>query len=233
MSPGHLNELPPQVEVVARALRHEVGDLLQTVYSTVAILQDRTPPEKDLERRLLSDLKARAETCKLEIDSVVDLVCAVPAVPVTFDLAHLVGIPVEACARRFPSLRLRFEGNGPAYVLADPRRIAQAAPLIMLGACQSAQRQVHVRVASAEGQVEWAVADDGPGASDELLAWLVRPFTTTHHAQFGLGLALARHVARLHGGEATGENLPGGGFRFRLTLPECSPPGADAEETIP
>src|SRR5262245_23193224 len=42
-------------EALARTLRHEVGDLLQTVYATVAILQERLPREWSLERRVLTD----------------------------------------------------------------------------------------------------------------------------------------------------------------------------------
>lgn len=59
---------------MARLLRHEVGDLLQSVYSTVGILLDRLPSEFELERRLLGEMKSRAEVCKVELDGVVDLV---------------------------------------------------------------------------------------------------------------------------------------------------------------
>ena len=44
-----ISPLPLQ-EILVRTLRHEVGDLLQTVYSTVAILQDRIPPQQALEQ---------------------------------------------------------------------------------------------------------------------------------------------------------------------------------------
>src|SRR5271165_435901 len=60
------------LESVTRTLRHEVGDLLQTIYSTVAILQERLGTDNRLERRFLSDLRARAETCRDELDAVHD-----------------------------------------------------------------------------------------------------------------------------------------------------------------
>ena len=37
------NEPPNTTQVVTRLLRHEIGDLLQSVYATVAILSDRLP----------------------------------------------------------------------------------------------------------------------------------------------------------------------------------------------
>ena len=55
----------PLMEAVARTLRHEVGDLLQTVYSAVAILQERLPPGQTLERRLLGDLRARRKALQV------------------------------------------------------------------------------------------------------------------------------------------------------------------------
>ena len=74
-APGGQASASQRLEMVARTLRHEVGDLLQTVYSTVAILQERLAADQALERRLLTDLKGRAENCRNELDAVVDLVC--------------------------------------------------------------------------------------------------------------------------------------------------------------
>ncbi len=216
---------PRLLEVVTRTLRHEVGDLLQTVYSTVAILQGRLAGGQALEHRLLADLKARAELCRQELDAVVDLVCPVTLALAPFDLAQLAGTFVPSFARRFPELQVRFEHEGLAPICGDARRMGQVIPLLLQSACQAAQRQVVVRVAALGGEppgpaeVECSVHHDGPGATEEQLSWLEQPFSTSRHAQFGLGLALARHIAHLHGGRAFGENLPEGGFRARIVLP--------------
>src|SRR5579871_4459862 len=82
---------PPLLESVTRMLRHEVGDLLQTIYSTVAILQERFPPDARLERRFLADLRSRAETCKDELDAVHDLILPVALKAGRVDLAELAG----------------------------------------------------------------------------------------------------------------------------------------------
>ena len=63
-APGDRTAVPLiRSDGVARALRHEVGDLLQSLYSTVALLQGRLPPEMELEKRLLTNLRGRAERC--------------------------------------------------------------------------------------------------------------------------------------------------------------------------
>src|SRR5579859_3528287 len=69
--------LPPQIsEAVIRILRHEVGDLLQTVYSAAALLNQRLPPGWELERRVVADMRTRGETCRRYLDYTHDLFCA-------------------------------------------------------------------------------------------------------------------------------------------------------------
>jgi signal transduction histidine kinase len=215
-----------RLEIVARTLRHEVGDLLQTVYSTVAILQERLAADQALERRLLQDLKGRAENCRNELDAVVDLVCPLRPNFALTDLVELTTGLVANYARRFPSLKVQLEAAGPVALQADARRLAQTGGLLLLSACQGAQQQVTVRVARG-GEVEWVTQDDGYGANEEQLSWLNAPFTTTHHAQFGLGLALARRVAELHGGRLEAGNRKEGGFQVRMLLPAAPPRAAD------
>src|SRR5436305_3361710 len=102
-----LTPSPRLVETIARTLRHEVGDLLQTVYSTVAILQERLPADQALERRLLADLKGRAENCRNELDAVVDLVCPLRPTFALTDLVELSSGLVNNYARRFPALKVQ------------------------------------------------------------------------------------------------------------------------------
>lgn len=209
------------LEILTRTLRHEVGDLLQTIYSTVAILQERLPPEQKLERRLLTDLKGRGESCKNELDAVVDLVCPLSLNRSPLDLVEILSGLTNAFASRYPNLSLKFEHPASVPVLGDARRLVQVGQLLLQSACQVAQKQVVVRASPVGGgkESEWSVSDDGYGATEEQLVWLESPFPSTHHAQFGLGLALARRVALLHNGRFTAGNLAEGGFRVTMTLP--------------
>jgi signal transduction histidine kinase len=69
------------------------------------------------------------------------------------------------------------------------------------------------------GEVELAVADSGPGVPPELRERIFEPFFTTRTHGVGLGLAVARHIATLHGGRiAVGERTEGGA-RFALRVP--------------
>jgi signal transduction histidine kinase len=217
---SHCTPSPRLSEMVARTLRHEIGDMLQTVYSAIAILRARLPADAVSERKLLAELHAQAETCKFKLDAVQDLICPLK---LTCGPANLAEIAAGLAARlgpRFPEIKLHIEGPPALSVVADGQRLTQIGHLLLLNSLQAAQREVRLRLArEGDGTVQWSIADDGPGANPEQLSWLTEPFNTTHFAQFGLGLAVARRVIELHGGRVTAGNLPAGGFQVVLTLP--------------
>jgi signal transduction histidine kinase len=207
-------------EMVARTLRHEIGDMLQTVYSAVAILRARLPADADSERKLLTELHTQAETCKFKLDAVQDLTCPLKLNCAPTNLADLIAGLAARIGPRFPNIGLRIEGSRTLSVVADGQRLTQIGHLLLLNAFLAAQREVRMCLEPVgDGTVLWNIADDGPGANAEQLSWLTEPFGTTHFAQFGLGLAVARRVVELHGGQVAAGNLPAGGFQVVLTLP--------------
>ena len=70
-----------------------------------------------------------------------------------------------------------------------------------------------------ERGVSISVGDTGPGMSEEACRRAFEPFFTTKPGGTGLGLAIVYRVAEAHGGQAAGENRPGGGAVFTLTIP--------------
>ncbi|ORT55480.1 HAMP domain-containing sensor histidine kinase [Streptomyces sp. CB03238] len=69
---------------------------------------------------------------------------------------------------------------------------------------------------------EVTVRDHGPGIAPEDLRHVFDRFYRAESARAlpgsGLGLAMARQIARAHGAELTAENAPGGGALFRLAF---------------
>jgi signal transduction histidine kinase len=126
-------------------------------------------------------------------------------------------------ARRDPScqdVRVSVEGE-PATVTADAELVRGTLLNLLLNAGQamSGRGRVLVRLSRADGKVLMAVADDGPGIPEDLRPQVFEPFFTTKARGGGLGLAIARRTAEIHGGDLTLECPPGGGTIVTLTLP--------------
>src|SRR5437764_420399 len=106
---AHPPTVPGNPHRLARLLRHEVGDLLQSVYSTVGVLLERLPAEWKLERRLLGEMKSRAELCRVELDAVVDLVSPVRPAAGRTDFLTAVHTALIQGRQRFPALQVHLE----------------------------------------------------------------------------------------------------------------------------
>ena len=214
-------------EAIVRTLRHEVGDLLQTVYAAVAILKERLPADCQTERRILTDMRGRAETCRDLLDTVHDLVCPITLTVEEADVAELVRAAVARVGPRFPRVALRLEAAPVPVLRADPRRVTQLATALLADACATADQAVACRIGPgpAAGEVTLAVTDDGPGVPPDKQDMLFNLLTTTPHGHLGPALSLARRLAELHGGHVKAGNQPGGGFRVEVTLPPAPPTG--------
>jgi len=81
-----------------------------------------------------------------------------------------------------------------------------------------------------DGMAEMTVSDNGPGITDEVMVQLFDPFFTTKEGGTGLGLFVARKVARDHRGRMDIDSEPWEGTTVRVSIPIASP-DAIAPET--
>jgi signal transduction histidine kinase len=209
-------------EALTRTLRHEVGDLLQTLYATVAILQRRLPADWTQERRVLADLRSRAEACKNLLDIAHDYACPLTLNYTSVDLSELTGRLVAAAERRFPKLEIKSDYRTKCTLSADEVRLAQIGELLLEHACESARKQVQVEVNCAPEEVTWAVADDGPEIGREQQEQLLTPQGATRQGRPALGLALVQKLVALQGGRIQTESATPTGFRVSVSLPRAA-----------
>jgi CheY-like chemotaxis protein len=97
---------------------------------------------------------------------------------------------------------------------------------------------VELRREGAEAQIR--VVDSGEGISADVLPYVFDRFRqgdssiTKRHGGLGLGLAIARHIVELHGGEILAESEgEGRGATFRVRLPLDGDSRASAERSVP
>jgi CheY-like chemotaxis protein len=116
-----------------------------------------------------------------------------------------------------------------ARIEADPKRLKQMLVNLLSNAVKftpkGGQVSLEVETDPELGVVRLAVRDNGVGIAREDLARLFQPFTqidsslSRHHEGTGLGLALVRRLAELHGGMVSVESEPGRGSVFTIALP--------------
>ncbi|MEQ8450028.1 MAG: PAS domain-containing sensor histidine kinase [Nitratireductor sp.] len=123
---------------------------------------------------------------------------------------------------------LAVDGAPPALTIhADPQRIAQILLNLIGNAVKFTAAGGWVRVALTEedGFARFTIRDNGVGVSEQDLARIFEPFERSGDAVglategTGLGLPLARDLARLHGGDVVLESAPGAGTTARFSLP--------------
>jgi len=112
-------------------------------------------------------------------------------------------------------------------VEADARELRKAFLNLILNALEALEHRGRLSVSTAwaadTGVVTVAIDDTGPGMSDETLARAFDLFFTTKPEGTGLGMAVARSVVDLHGGELGVQSAPGAGTRVRVRLPARVP----------
>jgi len=104
-------------------------------------------------------------------------------------------------AAQYPEVAVEVEGEGVAW--ADPTAVRVVLENLLRNACEAARKPggwVKVTVEQQARQVLVQVADNGPGVSPELVGQLFQPFVSAKPGG-GIGLALARRLARACGGE--------------------------------
>ena len=124
-----------------------------------------------------------------------------------------------AAAQRLLGADVQARTDGPAPVAGDPEQLTR----VLTNLADNARREAaHVRldVRRWDGQVTVEVTDDGPGIPpaerDRVFERFVR--LEAGPGRNGLGLPIARAVARAHRGDLTCENAPAGA-RFVLRIP--------------
>lgn len=219
------NETADRIEALMRANRtllanasHELRSPLARLRMSVETLGANAPaPVRDELARNIRELDQLVD--EILIASRIDA-GAVEA-PVREEV-DLVALAAEECARVGADL----DARGAAIILADPRLLRRVLRNLLENAARHGGGQgVEAVVAPSNGGVRVDVCDRGPGVPEGEREKIFEPFYRLPGASeaaggVGLGLALARKIARLHGGALVCEGREGGGACFRLTLPD-------------
>lgn len=116
------------------------------------------------------------------------------------------------------------QGRAMAPYLARPLALKRLLANLIENAIKYGSRAT-VSIEDTATQLQIVIADEGPGIAEDQLEHVFEPFYRIEGSRnretggVGLGLAVARDIARAHGGELVLRNHPGGGLNAILTLP--------------
>jgi nitrogen fixation/metabolism regulation signal transduction histidine kinase len=222
---------PVGPDILVRILRHEVGGLLQTVYSCVAILQQRLPATSELERNALTTLRGQAEACKNLLDAVHDYLLPPKLSFARVNLTDLAGTLVAKVAPRFAHLQVTATGGEPVIISADSQALTQLGNFLLAKACNTAREKVEFQtlLGPVAGEAEWVISNDGTAIPAEEVESLLHTMAFAHDGRLVLGLAPAEQIIRRHGGRLDLVNRERG-WAMRVILPKTPP---EAEKAAP
>ncbi|MEM8830380.1 MAG: HAMP domain-containing sensor histidine kinase [Cyanobacteria bacterium P01_G01_bin.19] len=109
------------------------------------------------------------------------------------------------------------------FCIADSLRLKQILINLLSNATKFTDSgSITLKVTLAEGLLYFAVIDTGTGISKQNIHKLFKPFPqiTSHQESTGLGLALSRKLAQLHGGDITVTSELDKGSCFTLRIPQ-------------
>ena len=244
-SEAQLREIDRRKDHFLATLSHELRNPLAPMRNAVELLKRGNGDEKRLEfargvlerqlrhmERLVSDLLylARINADKLELQ----------LAPV--ELGALVAEAVEtvrpAAERRRQTLEVRLPAQ-PLPLRGDAARLIQAIGNLLNNACKYTDEGGHIQIEARQDGAcaDVVVTDDGIGIPADMLERVFDTFTQVPDANaradggLGIGLALVRRLAHLHGGSVVAaSDGPGRGSRFRLRLPLS--PGAPDQPVL-
>jgi two-component system sensor histidine kinase AtoS len=124
----------------------------------------------------------------------------------------------------------------PPQAMLDARELRKAFLNLILNGLESlgpgGRLTLTTTWAAEAGAVTVTIEDTGTGMSDETLARIFDLFFTTKPQGTGLGMAIARSVIDLHGGELTIHSVVGQGTRVTARLPlDTAPRRAEGSDS--
>ena len=216
-----------QLGEMSAGIAHEFRNSLSTISGYLRLAQKETLPQTAGNR--VKEAEREASSLAGTVGALLNF--AKPMHP-EFEEVDLLEIARTVADRmRDGSAAIPVEVRGGAtMVMGDRRLLDRVVENVVRNAIEATtmkegeSRPVEV-VVSEDHQAIVRVIDHGPGIDPAVAARLFLPFQSTKPTGLGLGLALARKIVLLHGGDLTLTSSPDGGATATMRLPRATASG--------
>jgi PAS domain S-box-containing protein len=209
-----------RVGQMAAVVAHEVRNPLAGIKGAMQVLASRRA-EGDSELPVMRDILSRVDSLSELINDLLLFARPTPPRMGSVGLRPLME-DTAAMARRDPAAeQVDIAASAPDVTIEGDYELIKAALLnLLLNSAQAMQGKGRIDVTAAAGthEVRVSVRDSGPGIPESVAERMFEPFFTTKARGGGLGLAIARRTAELHGGSLAYLKPPDGGAEMVLTL---------------
>jgi len=211
-----------EIGKMAAVVAHQVKNPLAGIGGALQIIRDRFSTDAD-ERGIIEEIQLRLR----ELDQTVDAVVRYARAGEPHFARLAISQIVRSSARKlteleFPGIRVEVSGGDDVKLNGDAVMLDTLFSHLLRNAAEEMEGrgQVTVSISASDHDCVVSVSDRGPGCPVEDREHIFAPFFTTKARASGLGLALARRVARAHGGEVACETERyAGGATFVVRLP--------------
>lgn len=216
------------VWVVAAATLHELKNPLHSIGLLVEDLEATPPTDAEANADLRARLRAQMARALVPLDALKSLAGARRRGGESAAVADVAELVVRdlATVTRQSGVDLRIEGEAPPAVRAEASFVRIILENLIGNSLDTLRHRegggrIRVRLGPGDeaGQLALTVSDDGPGIAPAADRTLFHPLETAKDGGLGLGLAIARALARAMNGELALAEVPGWSTTFRLTLP--------------
>lgn len=225
----HKIERDQAVWVISASLLHELKNPLHALGLLLDEAVDANDGDPQRRHQLLQRARSQVERIARELATLRALpTAALPDLP-NVDVEPIIDLAIEAAVQRAPEVSVDWH-------VGEPRVLAKASPAYVriilenllenavdaLAVAAQGEPRIVVLVRHLGERCTIEVSDNGPGMDQEVRSHLFEPLRTTKTTGMGLGLAIARALARAMGGDLLLIEQPCG-TRFRLVLASGAP----------
>lgn len=232
------NELLGRLDAAINRLTQFTADISHEVRTTITVMWSTAElalKKQRSEEQYHTALRTIVHECAATAQQLDDLLALARAEAVKEDfgwkLVSLSEITAQACAHQSSRVEMRRQSlesriDGQVCTMGDARMLSRAITTLLDNAIKYTPEEgrIFVSVSGRDGQAKIEVTDTGIGIPAEALSRIFDRFYRVDDSRsrddgsWGLGLAIAKSIADLHGAAIEVASAPGRGSTFAITM---------------